>query len=163
MAGTVRQINAKPKTGTERGLPKKPVSSASVTVGGVVGDYNVYRHDELDDDPDSALLLFPVEMIGQLNKEGWPVKPGDLGENLTTSGIPYSQFAIGKTYTAGGIRFQISRACDPCNNLYRLPYVGKTRGPEFLKVMLGRRGWYARVLQEGRVRAGDVIAEDSTG
>jgi len=161
MAGTVQQVNVKPKTGTERGLPKKPVGSARVTKGGVAGDYNVYRHEERGDDPDSALLLFPIEMIRQLNSEGWPVKPGDLGENLTTIGIPYSDFAVGKTYTAGTIRFQISRACDPCANLYHLPYVGQAKGPEFLKVMLGRRGWYARVLQEGLVRAGDSVSESS--
>ena len=33
-----------------------------------------------------------------------------------------------------------------------LPYVGVERGPEFLRIMLGQRGWYARVLQGGTVR-----------
>jgi len=161
MAGTVHQVNAKPKTDTERGLPKKPVGFARVTSGGVVGDYNVYRHEERHDDPDSALLVFPIETIRDLNSEGWPVKPGDLGENLTTTGIPYSSFAVGKTFGAGGVRFQISRACDPCDNLYLLPYVGEAKGPEFLRAMLGRRGWYARVLQEGVVRPGDPITEQN--
>ena len=89
MAGVVQQINVKPRTPGEHGLPKKPVDSATVTRSGV------------------------------------------------------------------------SRACDPCTNLYLLPYVGKSKGPQFLKVMLGRRGWYARVLEEGSVRAGDPIVESS--
>jgi MOSC domain-containing protein YiiM len=157
--GVVRQINVKPSTPGERGLPKKPVDSALITKEGVQGDFNVYRHEERRDDPDLALLVMPIETINQLNSEGWPIKPGDLGENLTTSGIDYSSFAIGKVFAVGKMRLQVSKACDPCDNLYLLPYVGRARGPEFLKVMLGRRGWYARVLEEGWVKPGDRITE----
>ena len=108
MAGAVKQINVKARTPGERGLPKGSVDSAFVGRGGLVGDFNVYRHEEIEDDPDSAVLIMPVETIEELNSEGWPVKPGDLGENLTTSGIPYSSFSVGKTFTAGkvGSRFQ---------------------------------------------------------
>ena len=161
MTGVVLQLNVKPQTPGEHGLPKKPVASAMVTKRGVEGDFNVYRQEKLRGDPDSALLIMPIEKIRELNSEGWPIKPADIGENLTTSGIPYDSFAVGRIFTAGGVRFQISRACDPCTNLYLLPYVGKTKGPEFLKLMLGRRGWYARVLQEGRVNTGDRISEVS--
>lgn len=161
MQGTVEWVSVKPKTAGKRGLPKSPVASAVVTRGGVVGDFNVYRHEEEQDDLDSALLVLPLETIRDLNSEGWPVSPGDLGENLTTSGLPYSSFSVGNTYTAGGVRFQISRACDPCDNLFLLPYVGESKGPAFLKAMLGRRGWYARVIREGIVRQGDRIVVDS--
>lgn len=157
----VQQINVKPQVQGERGLPKKPVASAFVSRSGVRGDFNVYRHEELRDDPDSALLIMSIETILELNSEGWPIKPGDLGENLTTSGMPYDSFAVGKVFTAGEARFQISRACDPCDNLFLLPYVGRSKGPQFLKAMLGRRGWYARVLKEGWVRASDQISHTS--
>jgi MOSC domain-containing protein YiiM len=153
----VQRINVKALVQGERGLPKKPVDSAFVSFAGVQGDFNVYRHEEREDDPDSALLIMPIETIKELNSEGWPIKPGDLGENFTTTGIPYGSFAVGKVFTAGEVRFQISRACDPCDNLFLLPYVGQSRGPKFLKTMLGRRGWYARVLKEGRIRAQDRI------
>ncbi|MDG6954084.1 MAG: MOSC domain-containing protein [Nitrososphaerota archaeon] len=159
MAGVVKQINVKARTPGERGLPKGSVDSAFVGRGGLVGDFNVYRHEEIEDDPDSAVLIMPVETIEELNSEGWPVKPGDLGENLTTSGIPYSSFSVGKTFTAGKVRLQISRPCDPCDNLFLLPYVQSLRGPAFLKTMLGRRGWYARVIEEGWVKTGDPIGE----
>jgi MOSC domain-containing protein YiiM len=155
----IQQVNVKPSTPGERGLPKKPVGSANVTRKGVQGDFNLYRHEKLRDDPDSALLLMPIEMIGELNSEGWPIRPGDLGENFTISGIPYSEFAVGKIYAVGQLRLQIARRCDPCTNLYGLPYVGSSKGPEFLKVMLGRRGWYARVLEEGPVTTGDEIVD----
>jgi len=161
--GEIQQINVKPQTKGEHGLPKKPVDSAFVTRAGVEGDFNVYRHEERRDDPDQALLIMPLETIRKLNSEGWPIKPGDLGENFTTRGIPYGEFGVGKVFSAGGVRFQISKACDPCNNLFLLPYVGSSRGPKFLKVMLGRRGWYARVLEEGRVDAGDRLMEGAAG
>ena len=134
-----------------------PVESASITKNGLDGDFNVYRHEELDDDPDSAVLLMPLEMLEELNREGWPIKPGDIGENITTTGIPYQDFAPGRRFAIGGAEVQVSRACDPCDNLFLLPYIGRERGPEFLKAMLGRRGWYARVTREGRVRKGDII------
>ena len=159
MVGVLQQVNVKPQTPGEHGLPKKPVDSAFVSLAGVRGDYNVYRHEERKDDPDQALLVMPIEMIKELNSEGWPIMPGDLGENFTTIGIPYSAFAPGKVFSIGDVRFQVSKACDPCDNLWLLPFVGRAKGPQFLKVMLHRRGWYARVLHEGTVKPGDRIAE----
>lgn len=162
MRGIIRQVSAKPHTPGERGLPKKAKESATVTKAGVEGDFNVFRHEELEGDPDSALLIMPLETIQELNSEGWLVKPGDLGENLTTEGIAYDSFAVGKVFDAGGVRLQISRPCDPCDNLFLLPYIGRSRGPDFLKATSGRRGWYARVLREGDIGAGDVIAESES-
>jgi MOSC domain-containing protein YiiM len=162
MGGVVLQVNVKPQTPGERGLPKRPVADTMVTKEGVQGDYNVYRHDERHDDPDCALLIMPIETIEQLNSEGWPVKAGDLGENFTTKGIGCSSFEVGKVFGVGDSRFQVSKACDPCDNLFLLPYVGKSKGPQFLKAMLGRRGWYARVLREGKVSPGDQITQAGT-
>ena len=155
--GRVHQINVKPATPGEHGLPKMPVESVLVTRAGLSGDYNTYRQEKLKGDPDSAVLLMPRETISQLNSEGWPIKPGDLGENFTTSGIPYDQFSPRIRFRLGSATVEVSRACDPCNNLYLLPYVGEAKGPLFLKVILGRRGWYARVVEEGRVNRGDAI------
>jgi len=161
MAGLVQQINVKPQTPGEHGLPKKPVGSAFVSFAGVQGDFNLYRHEKRKDDPNWGLLIMPIETIKELNAEGWPIKAGDLGENFTTSGIPYSDFAVGKVFAIGDVRFRVSMACDPCDNLWLLPYVGREKGPAFLKTMLHRRGWYARVLREGTVRTGDRISESS--
>jgi MOSC domain-containing protein YiiM len=157
MHGTIHQINIKGRIPGSRGLPKKPVDSVRITRKGLEGDFNVYRHEKLNDDPDSAVLVMPLETIDELNKEGWPIKPGDLGENFTTRGIAYHDFFPQRTFALGNALVQISRACNPCNNLYLLPYVGSKKGPEFLSVMLGRRGWYARVIKEGWVKTGDEI------
>lgn len=156
-AGRVRQINRKPEAPEEHGLPKRAVPEAAVSARGVEGDFNRYRHEEKHDDPGMALLILPLETIQQLAREGWPVRPGDLGENITSEGVAYDAFAPGRRFRIGGVRVEISKACDPCTNLYLLPYVGTARGPEFVRTTLGRRGWYARVLTGGTVRVGDEI------
>ena len=157
--GRIYQINVKPQTPGERGLPKMPALSAVVTTQGIVGDFNRYRHEKRRDNPNMALLLMPIEMLKQLNDEGWPLKPGDIGENITTTGIPYDSFISGNYYKVGDVEIQISVKCDPCTNLYGLSYVGEKRGTEFVKTMLNRRGWYARVLKEGVIKKGDTITQ----
>ena len=159
--GRVLQVYLKGAIPDERGLPKHPVAEATITRSGVAGDFNVYRHREKADDPGMALLLMPVEMLRQLNSEGWPVRPGDLGENITSEGIPYAELGPKRAWTIGEATVEVVEACVPCDNLRRLPYVGAAREAEFLRTMLGRRGWYARVLHEGRVRPGDPIRRAS--
>jgi MOSC domain-containing protein YiiM len=155
--GHVHEVHRKPEVAEEHGLPKPAVPEARVTRHGVEGDFNRYRHEEKRDDPDMALLIVPLEILRELNEEGWPVRPGDLGENLTTQGISNDAFVPGRKFRVGETVVEVSKECTPCDNLYLLPYVGTTRGPAFLQTMLGRRGWYARVLQEGRVRAEDPV------
>ena len=161
MIGQVYQINVKPETPGERGLPKFPIDSAFVTLKGIEGDYNRYRNGLIKNgDLDMAVLVMPLEMILQLNSEGWPIKPGDLGENITAKGIPYDSFAPEKVYCIGNnVRIKISRACNPCGNLKLLPYVGREKWPQFGKTMLHRRGWYARVLEAGKIKKEDKIEE----
>jgi MOSC domain-containing protein YiiM len=155
--GRVRSLHRKSKTGSEHGLPKPTVTEIRISTGGVDGDFNRYRHEEQHDEPKQAVLLLPVETIRSLNAEGWPLHEGDVGENLTTEGVPYEEFHPGDKFRAGEAVLEVSKPCVPCTNLYLLPYVGEKKGPEFLKTMLNRRGWYASVIQEGRVRAGDAI------
>jgi MOSC domain-containing protein YiiM len=155
--GRVFEIHRKPEVPGEHGLPKPAVPRAFVARTGVVGDFNRYRHQEKSDDPAMALLILPRETLAELGREGWPVRSGDLGENLTTEGIEYDVFAPGRRFRAGEMVFEVSKPCTPCDNLFLLPYVGAARGPEFLKVMLHRRGWFARVVHEGWVATGDPI------
>jgi MOSC domain-containing protein YiiM len=155
--GRLVQINVKAATGEEAGLPKRSVPAAGVGPGGVEGDFNRYRHDQLADDPNSAVSVMTSETIRALDREGWPVRAGDLGENLTTEGIDYASMGPGRRIRVGEVEIEVTRACEPCTNLYRLPYVGIERGPKFLKTMLDRRGWYAKVTKPGTVRVGDSV------
>ena len=159
MQGIIYQINIKPQTLNERGMPKLPVDSCKIMLQGLEGDFNKYRSEKKQNDPDNAVLIMPLEMILILNAEGWPIRPGHVGENLTTEGIHYDSFAVGNKYRVGEAILQISNPCTPCRNLHILPYVGEEKAPLFIKTLINRRGWYARVLQEGLVKKGDTISE----
>lgn len=159
MGGIIYQINLKPDTPGERGLPKLPVQSARVTFQGLEGDFNRYRHEKKRDNPDRAVLLHSLEFINYLAQGRFHLQPGHLGENITTKDIWYFSMLPGSIYRIGEAMIQITEACRPCTNLKFLPYVGDQRLSEFMRLLDRRRGWYAKVLQEGMVRKGDSIEE----
>lgn len=147
----VVQLHRKPRKGRERGLPKPAASELTITPEGVAGDFNRWRTEKANGDPDQAVLLLSEEILADLRAEGWPVQPGDLGENLTLADLPADALEPGVRVQLGEVVLEVSKPCDPCTVLYTLPYVGTKRGPEFLRTMKGRRGWYARVLHGGTV------------
>jgi len=57
------------------------------------------------------------------------------------------------------VRIQITKPCTLCKNLYALVSNDKEKGPAFIKTLVGRRGWYAKVLTEGSITTGDTIEE----
>ena len=156
MSASVIQISVKPDTPGEVGLPKMPVDQVWVKKEGLEGDYNRARMKK-GNDPDKAVMIISTDILDQLNQEGWPVKPGDVGENFTITNIDYKKIAAGQKYLIGEAEIEISFICEPCTNLYKLPYVGTQRGPEFMATIMNRRGWYARVLKEGLVSVGNTF------
>ena len=82
-----------------------------------------------------AILVYPMETIQELNQEGWPVQPGDIGENLTVEGYAHDSFKVGQQYIAGDATIEISLECDPCTNLGLLPYVGQKHTTTFIKTI----------------------------
>jgi len=150
--GRIVQLHLKPRQGRERGLPKRGVPELTITVYGVTGDFNRWRTEKANGDPDQAVLLISEEILADLRAEGWPVQPGELGENLTLADIPAGALAPGARLYLGSAILEISKPCDPCTVLYSLPYVGIDRGPAFIRTLQGRRGWFARVVHGGTVR-----------
>ena len=158
MKGTIYQINVKPYVQVERGIQKREVEQAKITFEGVEGDCQV-RYISKPRNPENGILIMPLEMIVQLNSDGWPVMPGHLGENLTTKGIPYDELVVGKKYSVGTAVVQISKPREPCGSLKALPYVGEEFVEDFKRALVNRSGWYAKILAEGMVKSGDSIVE----
>ncbi|MYI42008.1 MAG: MOSC domain-containing protein, partial [Chloroflexi bacterium] len=79
---------------------------------------------------------------------------GQFGENLTTLGILESEACIGDIYRVGGALIQVSQPRVPC---YKLADKMGIVGFEKTFLAANRPGFYARVLQEGRVEAGEPI------
>ena len=154
MRGRVVQLHLKPKEGRARGLPKRAVPQLSITPAGVQGDFNRWRTEEANGDPDQAVLVLSEEILTALRAEGWPVEAGHLGENLTLADLPPDAFQPGARLHVGGVVLELSKPCDPCTVLFTLPYVGAERGPAFLRALKNRRGWFARVVHGGAVRPG---------
>ena len=145
------QINKKPETNNEVGLPKVRSEKAVILPSGIDGDFNRFRKKKKNNDPKMALMILSIDIINQLNDEGWPVKPGDLGENLTIGNLNYNTLCPGQKYSLGTSEIEISFICDPCSNLNVLPYVGTEIIAEFIKTLMNRRGWYAKVTKPGKI------------
>jgi MOSC domain-containing protein YiiM len=151
MTGRILRLSIKPRTLGEYGLPKRAVPGLTITGQGAEGDYNHYRSTKLKGDPDQAILLLTQEVLDQLNIEGWPVAAGDIGENLTLGDVAEASLVPGAQLALGTVRLEVTKPCEPCTELHSLPYVGKARGTAFVKTMVARRGWYARVLAGGAI------------
>ena len=83
---------------------------------------------------------------------------GQFGENLTTQGLLESEVCVGDTFRIGAAIIQVTQPRVPC---YKL--ANKMGIPGFDKTFLraNRSGFYARVLEEGDVGAGDSIVQIS--
>lgn len=153
----VERLSVKAKTPGEFGLPKRAVAELSVTAQGAEGDFNNYRAREMPGDLDQALLLMTREVLDTLRGEGWPVEAGDLGENITLAECPEASLKPGVQLRVGQVQLEVTKACDPCKETYILPYIGERKGPAFVRTLVGRRGWYARVLTPGKVSVGAPV------
>jgi MOSC domain-containing protein YiiM len=142
----VLQVNVSPLGG----LPKHPVSGhVRIHRTGVEGDHNRYRTEKLHGDLDSAVLLIPLSTIEDHARHGFKVGPGSMGENLTLRGVDEASMAPGQRWRIGTALLEITRACTPCSEL-------EVYGEALVRQAVGKRGWYARVLEEGEVAAGDA-------
>lgn len=156
-SGSVERLSVKPRTPGQRGLPKHAVPRVQITPAGAEGDYNHYRTTKVKGDPNLAILVMTREVIDALRTEGWPVEAGDLGENLTLTGVPEVSLKPGSRIRIGPVLLEVSEPCDPCTELYVLPYVGREKGPDFVRTLTGRRGWFARVLSPGEITPGAPV------
>ena len=147
MSGRVVQVSISPG-----GVPKRAVPSARVTVEGLEGDG--HRDREHHGGPERAVCLYAQELIEALGKEGHPVAPGSLGENVTVAGLDWSTLVPDACLLVGDVLLQITRYTSPCINI-----TASFAGGDYARISQKRHpGWsrvYARVLKEGAIRPGD--------
>ena len=106
--------------------------------------------------------VFASERLAELNELGFPVSPGDLGENLTTEGVQVLDLPLGTVLAIGeSARVEVTGLRNPCRTL-EAKYPGITK--EFL-VKCGedpgawerRTGIFGVCVAGGAVRPGDVM------
>ena len=137
------------------GVPKLAVPEARVTCLGLDGDH--HRHHEHHGGPERAVCLFSLEQIEALRSEGHDVAPGALGENITIEGLDWTRVVPGARLRLGpDVLLEITRYTSPCTNV-RLAF----RDGDYARVSEKHNpGWsrvYARVLEAGTIRPGDVV------
>lgn len=156
--GRIRTIEPGGKTVTT-GIYKEPVSGA-VRIGkeGVEGDVQANRlvHGGVD----KAVLLLSTE-----HHEAWrrelgrdDFAAGLFGENLTVIGLPEDVVRIGDRYRIGAAgRGPVLEVTQPRRPCFKLGF--KLGDEDFAKrhARSGGVGFYARVIEEGVVEAGDDI------
>ncbi len=143
--------------GERSGIVKTPAAGPlMLTPTGLEGDEQAdLRH---HGGVDKALHHYPVEHYAVLAAE-WPqcaaaVGAGFLGENISTRGLDEHALCIGDVLRIGEARVQVSQTRSPCWKIdLRLKIDGASRFVE----AAGITGWYYRVLQPGRIAAGDAI------
>jgi ferredoxin-NADP reductase/MOSC domain-containing protein YiiM len=85
---------------------------------------------------------------------------GQFGENFTVEGLPDNEVRIGDRYRIGDAEFEVTQPRVTC---YRVGIrMNEPRMPALL-VAHHRPGFYFRVLQEGKVGAGDDIVKIADG
>jgi MOSC domain-containing protein YiiM len=114
--------------------------------GGLIGDSHVLRRNRA------------VTVVDTSTLEALRLRPGDLREQITVSGLPeITNFPRGTRVRAGDLVLRINGPCEPC------VHIGKMLGvsdPERLRQhLLGRRGATATVVAvDGALEVGDAIA-----
>ena len=169
LEGRVSSLHIKlPANEKDRGLCKPGVPSASLKKDGFVGDYNKYRCTRLNNTPDRAVSLITRDALDYLHENGWPmVTEGDLGLNIIVDGITYSQLVAAQHFKLGSnVEIELTEQAAPCKVLKRLidekyfPQETEAFRAEkfaaFINILANRRGWYAKVITEGSVNAGDA-------
>jgi ferredoxin-NADP reductase/MOSC domain-containing protein YiiM/ferredoxin len=86
--------------------------------------------------------------------------PGQFGENFTVDGLADDEVCIGDRYRIGEALFEVTQPRVTC---YRVGLrMDEPRMPALL-IAHHRPGFYLRVVQEGRVQAGDEISKVGSG
>ncbi|MFH1382892.1 MAG: MOSC domain-containing protein [Chloroflexota bacterium] len=95
--------------------------------------------------------LMAMESIGRMRREGYPVKPGDFAENLTTEGMDLVSLPIGTQLAVGKeVVLQVTQIGKECHS-------GCAIFHEVGKCIMPKEGVFTRVIKEGRIKTGDEI------
>lgn len=134
------------------------VGRVEIEEGGIIGDeqgdkkYHGGRDKAIHHYALDHYAIWKVELWGRADCF---VKPGAFGENLATLGMTEASVCVGDVYRAGTARLQVSQARQPC---WKLNVRFDTPDMAYRVQSTGRTGWYYRVLESGKVQAGDELA-----
>lgn len=109
---------------------------------------------------DKAVYCYPVEHYAFWKSSfSWlcerPDDFGMVGENLCIEGILESEIWIGDALLIGKtVRLKVTKPREPC---YKFNAKMRSKHASKLMAQNGFCGWYAQVIEEGPIQAGDTI------
>lgn len=109
---------------------------------------------------DQAVYAFAREDLDRWGEVlGRPIRDGQFGENLTTTGIDVNQALIGERWRIGTVLLEITDVRIPCNDfknwMGESGYVKSAWVKRFTAE--ARPGPYLKVLEEGALQVGDEL------
>ncbi len=151
-----KRIHTGEWTGSEgrTGIDKEPVSGpVELKDNRVAGDSVIDR--KAHGGYDKAVYAYSIEDAkwweGVIGRE---LRNGSFGENLTVQGIELNSSLIGERWSVGSCILEVSEPRIPCR-----VFAGFWDRPSLIKEFTDARrsGTYLRIIEEGKVSAGDEI------
>ena len=128
-----------------KGTPSDPVQEANAISGmGLEGDRSCETGN-----------MRQVLLVDRETLDEFELKPGQIKENITTTGVDMSQTEPGQVFFIGDhVTMEIVGECEPCGKMNALQ-------PGLLDKINHRRGMLAMVINGGSFKVGDSIRLDS--
>ncbi len=108
---------------------------------------------------DKAIHHYPFDhyeswRLDEPEFEGYLGEPGAFGENISTRDWTETSVCIGDRFRMGTAIVEISQGRQPC---WKLGHRFQNAAMVAKVIKTGRSGWYYRVIEAGKVAAGDGI------
>ena len=158
---------------TQHRFSKQPARTLTLRAGlGVAGDAHAGRTvqhlSRMKQDPSQPNLrqvhLIHAELFDELAGQGFAIKPGQMGENVTTRGIDLLGLSAGTRLLLGtDALIEITGLRNPCHQLNDLApglmaaTLGKTADGELIR----KAGVMAVVITGGKIVVGEAITLES--
>lgn len=155
-------------TSAVHGFSKAVATEIHLLAGlGVRGDAHhgatVQHRSRVARDPSQPNLrqvhLVHAELFAELAARGFAVRPGDIGENVTTTGLDLLALPRGTRLRLGEALVEVTGLRNPCRQLdaFQPGLMAATLDRAPGGALIRKAGVMAVVLEGGRVRAGDPI------
>lgn len=156
-----------PRERSWAGIGRTSIDKRAVPGAVAVGPFGV-EGDQVSDTVhhggvDQAVYAFAREDLDRwAERLGRPIRDGQFGENLTTTGIDVNAAEVGERWRVGEVLLEVASVRIPCNDFKG--WMAETGYDETSWVKRfaadGRPGPYLRVLEPGHLAAGDPITVD---
>ncbi|MED5579631.1 MAG: MOSC domain-containing protein [Nitrospinota bacterium] len=104
--------------------------------------------------------LLPMELLEELEREGYSVNPGELGENITTKGVDLIELPLGTLLKIGeSVSLEVTGLRDPCYQIdnFKKGLLSKVVCCDDDGNLVLKTGVMTVVLKGGQIKPNDKI------